>query len=113
MSRRGPFRHSLALYRWMLHAYPVAFRERFGGDMTADFEELLHRRGAGLTGRLRCWKRILTDLARSMPRTRCLARSRASILSRLLRGCGGAGWAVGSGDAAGTGAGSGSCSARR
>ncbi len=59
------------IYRVLLLAYPRAFREAHGDDLVRWFEDARRdgrgsRRGAGRE--LAFWGRILTDLARSVPR---------------------------------------------
>ncbi|HUQ88490.1 MAG TPA: ABC transporter permease [Vicinamibacterales bacterium] len=55
---------STRLLRLLLRTYPLEFRERFGGDLEADFEEILHTRG-----RAAAWRYALSDLRRAIPMT--------------------------------------------
>lgn len=64
------FRWSLAVYRLLLLAYPASFRGRFGDDLAADVADLFLT-----SGRLGAWRRILPDLARSVPAARRAARA--------------------------------------
>ena len=57
-------RLSRAAYRCLLRAYPREFRERFGADLEADFEQLLRARG-----RAAAWRYALSDLRRAIPMT--------------------------------------------
>ena len=55
---------SARLLRLLLRTYPREFRERFGADLEADFEQLLHTRG-----RAAAWRFALSDLRRAIPMT--------------------------------------------
>ena len=57
-------RVSTHLLRLLLRAYPPEFRERFGADLEADFEQVLRTRG-----RAAAWKYALSDLRRAIPMT--------------------------------------------
>ncbi len=53
-------------FRFLLHLYPRAFRERFGPDLVSFFREhRRHPRFAGRVGRLRFWIHTLGDLGRT------------------------------------------------
>jgi len=52
------------LLRLLLRTYPREFRERFGADLEADFEQLLRTRGHAAA-----WKYALSDLRRAVPMT--------------------------------------------
>jgi predicted permease len=55
---------STRLLRLLLRTYPREFRERFGADLEADFEQLLRTRG-----RAAAWRYALSDLRRAIPMT--------------------------------------------
>ena len=55
---------STRLLRLLLRTYPREFRERFGADLEADFEQLLRARG-----RAAAWRYALSDLRRAIPMT--------------------------------------------
>src|SRR5215213_5676200 len=55
---------SRRLMRLLLRTYPPEFRERFGADLEADFEQLLRTRG-----RAAAWQYALSDLRRAIPMT--------------------------------------------
>ena len=55
---------STRVLRLLLHTYPREFRERFGADLEADFEQLLASRGPWAALRY-----ALSDLRRAMPMT--------------------------------------------
>ena len=57
-------RASRALYRVMVRLYPADFRERFANDLDRDFADLLAQRG-----RVAAWRRVTTDLSRSLTDT--------------------------------------------
>ncbi len=57
-------RASRALYRVMVRLYPADFRERFANDLDRDFADLLAQRG-----RVAAWRRVTTDLSRSLTAT--------------------------------------------
>jgi predicted permease len=57
-------RVSTRLLRLLLCTYPREFRERFGADLEADFEQILRTRG-----RAAAWKYALSDLRRALPMT--------------------------------------------
>ena len=82
---------SLRIYRWLLWAYPRAFRQECGDEMTLLFQDLLaaELRQRGWWGLFRFWPRIICDLARSTAaqRIRQLERSLTVLMthSRLQR----------------------------
>ena len=55
---------STRLLRLLLRTYPREFRDRFGADLEADFEQLLRARG-----RAAAWRYALSDLRRAIPMT--------------------------------------------
>ncbi len=57
-------RWSTLLLRLLLRTYPRDFRERFGADLEADFEQLLAGRGLRAA-----WRYALSDLRRAIPMT--------------------------------------------
>ena len=57
-------RLSTRLLRLLLRTYPRDFRDRFGADLEADFEQLLATRGLRAA-----WKYALSDLRRAIPMT--------------------------------------------
>jgi putative ABC transport system permease protein len=63
-------RCSREIYRLLLRLYPREFRDRFASDLEADFDDLLHARGAMAT-----WRRMAPDLLRSLPLTHARARA--------------------------------------
>ena len=84
-SMTGAHRHraSCRTYRVLLHAYPPAFRRRFGADMASDFAAILEARGA------RCaWRLAACDLMRSVVRSHLDAhrRARQSLFTHKKKG---------------------------
>jgi predicted permease len=57
-------RFSTRLLRLLLRTYPAEFRERFGADLEADFDQLLLARGARAA-----WRFAFSDLRRAIPMT--------------------------------------------
>ncbi len=55
---------SRAAYRFLLHAYPREFRQRFAPDLEADFILMIEARG-----RAHAWRRALGDFFRAVPLT--------------------------------------------
>jgi hypothetical protein len=72
---------STRLYRFLLKAYPVEFREAFGDEMTLIFREMAaeawHRHG--LSGLIFIWFRILADFSVSAPHQCWLAGNRKTF----------------------------------
>jgi hypothetical protein len=56
--------HRDTIYRWLLHAYPRAFRREFGDDIVRDLDALRHE---GRCGRA-FWTLVLRDVALSAAR---------------------------------------------
>ncbi len=60
---------SIALYRLLLHLYPASHRRQFGTPMDSAVDDrcrMVYRRG-GVSGLLRWWACLLTDLVRTLP----------------------------------------------
>jgi putative ABC transport system permease protein len=57
-------RFSTRLLRLLLRTYPAEFRERFGADLEADFDQLLRGRGPRAA-----WRFAFSDLRRAIPMT--------------------------------------------
>jgi predicted permease len=57
---------SLRLYRWLLHLYPVGFRENYAGPLERQFLDELSESPGSFRGAM-LWIRILYDLALSVP----------------------------------------------
>ena len=60
---------SIALYRLLLHLYPASHRRQFGTPMDSAVDvrcRMVYRRG-GVSGLLRWWACLLTDLVRTLP----------------------------------------------
>lgn len=82
------------VYRWLLRLYPVAFRDRFGDELTQLFDDQLRdaRTGDAAAGIARTWLRTLADLAvtataERVVRSRTVAHSLAvapPLSSRVL-----------------------------
>ena len=66
-------RPELRLYALLLHLYPPDFRKRYGPEMLDDM-----RRLGGDAARSVVWRRVLGDLARSVPREWVAARRTAA-----------------------------------
>jgi putative ABC transport system permease protein len=71
-------RLSRAAYRLLLRAYPREFRERFAGDLEADFVEML-----GARGRRHAWRRVVSDLCSAVPLTAADAIAERERLARI------------------------------
>ena len=73
---------STRLLRLLLRTYPHEFRERFGADLEADFEQLLRARGRAVA-----WRYALSDLRRGIPEPNTAAqRSRQRRYAVTLGG---------------------------
>jgi putative ABC transport system permease protein len=72
------YRLSRAAYRLLLRVYPGEFRDRFGGDLEADFLEMRRTRGA-----LYAWRRTLGDLLYALPRTTSDAAAERARVARV------------------------------
>ncbi len=70
---------SMRVYRWLLAAYPAAFRDEYGPDMIQLFHDLCRDtvKTSGAAGMATLWIRTLVDLAASVVRERL-----ASLLHR-------------------------------
>jgi putative ABC transport system permease protein len=69
---------SRAAYRLLLRAYPREFRERFAGDLEADFHEMRCTRGAAYA-----WCRTLGDLFHALPLTTAGAAAERARTARI------------------------------
>lgn len=79
-------KRSLALYRWLLRAYPPSFRERYGDEMARVFRDLArdawHARG--WSGLAEFWIRAILDLLANAMRERVRAAARLRPADILL-----------------------------
>ena len=75
------------LFGWLLRLFPAEFRQDFGKEMAADFQD--QRVDAAAAGRrsvARLWARTLVDVARRVPIEHCeVLRRDAGYALRLLR----------------------------
>ena len=71
-------RLSRTAYRLLLRAYPREFRERFAGDLQADFVEMLEARG-----RTHAWRRAISDLLSAVPLTAADAMAEHGRIARI------------------------------
>jgi predicted permease len=71
-------RYSTAAYRLLLRTYPREFRERFAADLESDFLEMVRTRGTAFA-----WRRVLTDLVRSVPLTASDAAAERARTARV------------------------------
>jgi predicted permease len=76
----GRHRVSRLAYRLLLRTYPRTFRERFSGDLEADFAQLLTRRG-----RLHAWRLASSDLVSAMRRPPVPLTSTPAVLPPPVR----------------------------
>jgi putative ABC transport system permease protein len=78
--RRGGHGHaSTRVYRWLLHLYPRAFRDRFAPEMIALFAERAASAERSFSGRVTFWRAIAGDVLRSAARERFPARRSFSM----------------------------------
>ena len=74
----GEHRWSRAAYRLLLRTYPREFRERFARDLEIDFVDMSRARGAAFA-----WRRVLSDLCRSVPLTASDAAAERARIARV------------------------------
>lgn len=75
---------SLAVYLWLVRAYPPAFREQYGDEMARAFRDTARAawRRAGLAGLIALWAQTLTDTLANATKERVFDSGKGEAISR-------------------------------